>query len=101
VFDSRQGQEIILYSTASRSGYGTYPAFYQMVPGTSSPGLKRPRPEADHSPPSSAEVKNYGLINPFHGKSSRRGALYEYNALLNAASCKFTGFGYRGPSSRM
>jgi hypothetical protein len=28
------------------------------VPGTLSLGVKRPGPEADHSPPSSAEVKN-------------------------------------------
>jgi hypothetical protein len=29
----------------------------QWVPGALSPGLKRPRREADHSPPTSAEVK--------------------------------------------
>jgi hypothetical protein len=29
----------------------------QWVPGALSPGVKRPRREADHSPPASAEVK--------------------------------------------
>jgi hypothetical protein len=28
------------------------------------PGLKRPRREADHSPPSSAEVKNGEVVPP-------------------------------------
>jgi hypothetical protein len=30
----------------------------QWVPGTLFLGVKRPEPEADHSPPSSAKVKN-------------------------------------------
>jgi hypothetical protein len=29
-----------------------------------SPGVKQPEREADHSPPSSAEVKNHGAIPP-------------------------------------
>jgi hypothetical protein len=29
------------------------------------PEVKRPEPEADHSPPSSAEMKNGGAIPPF------------------------------------
>jgi hypothetical protein len=37
-------------------------------------GLKWPGPEADHSPPCSAEVKNGGVIPPFPNKSSCRGA---------------------------
>jgi hypothetical protein len=36
----------------------------QRVPGALSPGVKRLRREADHSPPSSAEVKNGGAIPP-------------------------------------
>jgi hypothetical protein len=35
-----------------------------------SPGLKRPGREADHSPPSSAEVKNGGVILPLPHTSS-------------------------------
>jgi hypothetical protein len=36
----------------------------QWVPWAISPGLKKPGCEADHSPPSSAEVKNGGAIPP-------------------------------------
>jgi hypothetical protein len=35
-----------------------HPALYEMGIGGSSPEEKQPRHEADHSPPSSAEVKN-------------------------------------------
>jgi hypothetical protein len=38
----------------------------QWVPGPLSTGVKRPGREADHSPPSSAEVKNGGDIHPPH-----------------------------------
>jgi hypothetical protein len=34
-----------------------HPVSYPMVPGDLSPGVKRSRREADHSPPTSAEVK--------------------------------------------
>jgi hypothetical protein len=37
---------------------GIAPASYPMGTGGSFPGVKRPGREADHSPPSSAEVKN-------------------------------------------
>jgi hypothetical protein len=47
-FDSKRGQEIFIFFTASR------PA---MVP-TEPRGVKRPWREADHSPQSNAEVKN-------------------------------------------
>jgi hypothetical protein len=40
-----------------QNGSGAHPAPYPMVPGVLSLGVKRPRREADHSPPSSAEVK--------------------------------------------
>jgi hypothetical protein len=39
-----------------------------------SPGLERLGREADHSPPSSAEVKNCGFILPLPHVSSWRGA---------------------------
>jgi hypothetical protein len=42
-----------------QTGFGVYPASYPMDPGGPFPGGKaRPGNEADHSPPSSAEVKN-------------------------------------------
>jgi hypothetical protein len=44
-----------LFSTSSKPG-STQP-FIQWVPGTVSPGVKRPGCEADHSPPTNAEFK--------------------------------------------
>jgi hypothetical protein len=57
-FYSRQGKQIFLYSTASRPALGPTQVHIQWVPGTLSPGEKRPGSEADHSSPSNAEVKN-------------------------------------------
>jgi hypothetical protein len=42
----------------SRTALGARPASYPMGTGDLSPGIKRPEREADHSSPSSAEVKN-------------------------------------------
>jgi hypothetical protein len=52
-FDSRQGLRIFLSATASRPALGPIQPPVQWVPA-----VKRPRREADHSFPSSAEVKN-------------------------------------------
>jgi hypothetical protein len=41
-----------------------------MCTGGSFPGITQPGREADHSPPSSAEVKNGGAIAPFPHMSS-------------------------------
>jgi hypothetical protein len=49
----RAGVGIFLFTTAGP----TQPPI-QCVPGALSLGVKRPGREADHSPPSSAEVKN-------------------------------------------
>jgi hypothetical protein len=57
-FVSRQGLEIFLLATASRPALGPTQPPIKWIPGILSPGLKRQRREADHSPPSSAEVKN-------------------------------------------
>jgi hypothetical protein len=57
-FDSRRGLGIFLFTTASRTALEpTKPPIY-WVAGAPSLGVKRPGREADHSPPSSAEVKN-------------------------------------------
>jgi hypothetical protein len=57
-FDSRQGLGIFLFTTVSRTALGpTHPPI-QWVPGALSLRLKRPGREADHSPQSSAEIKN-------------------------------------------
>jgi hypothetical protein len=50
-----------------QNGSGPTQPPIQWVPGTLSLGVKRPRREADHSPPSSAKVKNawsYTSITP-------------------------------------
>jgi len=41
-----------------QTGSGAHPASNQWIPGALSPGVKRPGREADHSPSSSAEMKN-------------------------------------------
>jgi hypothetical protein len=57
-FDSRRGMGIFLFTTGSRTVVGTTQPPIQWVPGALFLEVKRPRREADHSPPSSAEVKN-------------------------------------------
>jgi hypothetical protein len=54
-FDSRRGLGIFLFATASRPALDTT---QPMAKAAFFPGVKRPGREADHSPPSSAEVKN-------------------------------------------
>jgi hypothetical protein len=55
---SLPGIEIFLYSTSSRPALGCGKPPIQFVPVAISPGVKRPRPEADHSRLCSAELKN-------------------------------------------
>jgi hypothetical protein len=62
-FDSRQGLGIFLFTTASRTAPGSTQPPIQWVPGFLSLGVKRLGREADHSPPSSAEVKNAWSYN--------------------------------------
>jgi hypothetical protein len=69
-FDFRQGQEILLYSTASRPTRWSTQAPIQWALGAISPGVKRQGREADHSPPSNDEVNNGGVIPPLPHKSS-------------------------------
>jgi hypothetical protein len=49
--------EIFLFTTAFRTALGPTQLPIQWVPGALPLGVKRPGREADHSPPSSAEVK--------------------------------------------
>jgi hypothetical protein len=51
------GIGIFLFITASRMALGPTQPPIQWVPGALSLGIKRPGYEADHSPPSTAEVK--------------------------------------------
>jgi hypothetical protein len=50
---------IFLFTTVSRTALGITQPPIQWVPGSLSLGVKWPGREADHSPPSSAEVKEY------------------------------------------
>jgi hypothetical protein len=58
LFESRQGPGIFLFTTTSRPALGPTQILIQWVPGSFSLGVKRPGCEADHSPQSSAKVKN-------------------------------------------
>jgi hypothetical protein len=55
-FESRQGQEFSLLYVIQTSS-GAHPASCPMGAGALSPKVKRPGCEADHSPPTSAEIK--------------------------------------------
>jgi hypothetical protein len=57
-FDSRLGLGIFFFTTVPRKALESTQPPIQWVPGALFLGVKRPRYEADHSPPSSAEVKN-------------------------------------------
>jgi hypothetical protein len=59
-FDSRQCKTF-LFSTSFRSALGPTQRPIQWVPQTLLPGIKRSGREADHSPPTSAEVKKMWL----------------------------------------
>jgi hypothetical protein len=56
------GKTDFFFSSLSRP-YRLWNAI-QRIPAALSPGVKRPAREADHSPPSSAEVRKYGAIPP-------------------------------------
>jgi hypothetical protein len=52
------GAEVSSSTLCAQTGCGAHPASYTMGTGGSFPGGKaRPERDADHSPPSSAEVK--------------------------------------------
>jgi hypothetical protein len=57
-FDCRRGLGVFLFTTTSRTALEPNQPPTHWVPRVLSPGVKRPGREADHSPPSSAEVEN-------------------------------------------
>jgi hypothetical protein len=57
-FDSQWGLGIFLFTTMSRMALGPTQLPIPWVPAALSLEVKRPRREADHSPPSSSEVQN-------------------------------------------
>jgi hypothetical protein len=58
-FDSRRGLGIFRFTTASRTALGFSQPPIQRVPGALFLGVKQPGRDADHSPPSSAGVKEW------------------------------------------
>jgi hypothetical protein len=57
-FDLRRGQRVLPLASV-QTGSGAHPASCTMGTGVLSPGVNvRPGRDADHSPPSSAEVEN-------------------------------------------
>jgi hypothetical protein len=74
-FDSRRELGISLFTSASRTALGPTQPPIQCVLGVLFLGLKRPGREADHSPPSNAEVKEWvELYLHSPNTPSRRGA---------------------------
>jgi hypothetical protein len=64
VSKSRRRLGIFLFITVSRTALGYTQPPIQWVTGVLSLGVKRPGREGDHSPPSSAEVKNAWSYTP-------------------------------------
>jgi hypothetical protein len=67
-------KRFFVHSTVSRLALGPTQPPVQWVWGAVSLGLKQLGHEADHSPPSSSEVKNGGAIPSFPHASSWHGA---------------------------
>jgi hypothetical protein len=69
-FDSQQGQGFFLWHHAQTSP-GPHPSLYPFGFGASFPGINLPGRQADHTPPSVAEVKNAwsctSIVSSFHG----------------------------------
>jgi hypothetical protein len=57
------GLEIFLFSITSRLALGFTQPPIQWIMGSCFPGVQQQRHEADHSPPSTAKVKNGGAIS--------------------------------------
>jgi len=61
-------KDFFLFATASRPALGPTQPPIQWVPGSLSPGVRRPGRAADHLPPSSVEVNNmwsYTYTRPY------------------------------------
>jgi hypothetical protein len=77
--DSRRGLGIFLFTTASRTAVEPTQPPIEWIPGALSVGIKRPGSEADHSLPSSAEVKEWvELYLHYLSTPSWRGAQLKY-----------------------
>jgi hypothetical protein len=82
----KAGECVLLHSVQTSSE--ARPNSYGWVPKPLSSGAKRPGREADHSPPSIAEVKNGGAIR-FHGvvcNEAQKQLYLFYTVLWNVSS---------------
>jgi hypothetical protein len=73
-FDFQQGKDLFLYTTKFRPALGPTQPPIQYLPGVVSAGIKVPEDKANHSPPSSIEVKNCKAIPPLPHTPSCCGA---------------------------
>jgi hypothetical protein len=73
-YDSQYGQDIFLFSMMSKPVLGPTQPLKQWTVADVSLKVKQQEREADHSPPSSGNVKNGGAITSFPQASSWHGA---------------------------
>jgi hypothetical protein len=82
-FDSRRGLRIFLFTTSSRAALGPTQPLIQWVLWSLSLGIKWLGREADHSPPSSAEIKEWvELYLHSSNTPSWRGAQLKHRDIL-------------------
>jgi hypothetical protein len=78
-FDSQRGLIIFLFTTASRTALRPTQPPIQGVPRALSLGVKQPEREVDHSPSSSAQVKECcGAVPPLPNTPSWHGAQLQH-----------------------
>jgi len=89
VFNSRQGNEVIffLFHTASGTALGPTQPPIQWVPRDFCRRIKRPDRQADHSPPSSAEIKNAWSYNSTDPYVFLAWCLVKYRPVAQTTSC--------------
>jgi hypothetical protein len=75
------GLGIFIFTTVSRKALGTTQPPIQWVPGALSLRVKQPGREADHSPPSSAEVRNTLPLGVEVGYGNKKSVLNVTNHL--------------------
>jgi hypothetical protein len=93
IVDSRRGLGIFPFTTASRTALGPTQPPIQWIPGALSLGVKRPGREADHSSPSSAEVREcVELYLHSSNTPSWRGAWVSTGTTLPCYACKSVDF---------
>jgi hypothetical protein len=87
---SRQELRIFLFTTVSRPALRPTQPPIQWVPGALSLGVKRPGHEADHSSPSSTEVKNVKLYLRSPDTPSWRGSQLKHRDDLTFTFCNMS-----------